>query len=120
MITITYNDHGFGKRLGALVRQIERPEALLAVLGRDAANQLRSHFRGKDRTPNQLGGKRTHFWRQVADSVQAPRLTNGGHAVVVSITHPAIAQKLKGGRIRAKRVSFLTIPVSPGSAWTHG
>ncbi|MBN8245886.1 MAG: hypothetical protein J0L84_00420 [Verrucomicrobia bacterium] len=113
MITVTFNDHGFGQRLPILLRQLQRPAALLAVLGRDAANQYRTHFRMKNRTPNKLGGKRTNFWRQVADSVQAPRLENGDQAVVISINHPAIAQKVMGGVIKPKRVKFLTIPVSP-------
>lgn len=113
VITITFDDHGFGKRLPVLLQQLQRPSALLAVLGRDAANQYRAHFRMKNRTPNKLGGKRTNFWRGVADSVQAPRLEGGGTAVVISIPHPSIAQKVKGGIIRPKRVKFLTIPVSP-------
>ncbi|MFO1461257.1 MAG: hypothetical protein U1G08_17875 [Verrucomicrobiota bacterium] len=114
MIAIRYNDHGFGERLPRLLAQLAEPTALLAILGREAGNRLRSHFRQKDRTePNKLGGQRTHFWRQVTDSVQAPRIAGNKQSVVVSITHPAIAQKVLGGVIRPKRVKFLTIPVAP-------
>lgn len=114
MITIAYNDHGFSERLPRLLAQLAEPTALLAILGREAGNRLRSHFRQKDRTePNKLGGNRTHFWRQVTDSVQAPRIAGNKRSVIVSITHPAIAQKVMGGTIRPKRVKFLTIPVAP-------
>ena len=114
MITIRYNDHGFSDRLPRLLAQLAEPTALLAILGREAGNRLRSHFRQKDRTePNKLGGARTHFWRQVTDSVQSPRIASNKTSVVVSVTHPAIAQKVMGGTIRPKRVKFLTIPVAP-------
>lgn len=114
MIAIRYDDHGFSQRLPILLAQLERPKALLSILGREAGNRLKSHFRQKDRTePNKLMGARQHFWRGVADSVQAPRLAAAGHSVTVSIPHPAIAQKVRGGTIRPKRVKFLTIPVSP-------
>lgn len=113
MITVTFNDHGFHNRLPVLFAHLRNPSVLMARLGRATANDLKSHFRTKNRTPNHLGGKRTNFWRQVADSVQNPQVSEGGHTVNVAINHPAIAQKLIGGEIRAKRVSFLTIPVSP-------
>lgn len=114
MITIAYNDHGFSQRLPILMGQLKHPTALLSILGREAGNRLKAHFRQKDRTePNKLGGKRQHFWRQVTDSVQAPRISGKGDQVTVSITHPAIAQKVMGGPIRPKRVKFLTIPVTP-------
>jgi len=114
MITVRVDDHGFGRRLPILLAKLQRPAALLAVLGRDANNQLKTHFRHKDRTePNKLGGNRQHFWRAVTDSVHAPRVSAKGDTVLIAITHPAIAQKVFGGLIRPKRVKYLTIPVSP-------
>jgi len=117
VITVTFNDHGFLERLPVLLSRVRNPSVLMARLGRATANNLKAHFRTKDKTPNRLGGKRTHYWRQVADSVQNPQVAEGGRTVSVSINHASIAQKLIGGEIRAKRVSFLTIPVSPDA---HG
>lgn len=86
--------------------------ALLAVLGRETRNKLRKHYLHKHATePNKLGGDRTGFWRSVAQSVQSP-VNLGTHAVSVGIAHPAIRQKVDGGRIVAKRARALTIPIS--------
>lgn len=113
MIAIQVNDPGVRQQIRNLLAQAKRPRAVLAAMGREGQQQLKRHFRGKERTePNRLGGRRTHFWRQVADSVQAP-LVRGDTAVTISINHPAIAQKVMGGTIHAKRAKLLTIPVSP-------
>ncbi|HTH49632.1 MAG TPA: hypothetical protein VMB21_19115 [Candidatus Limnocylindria bacterium] len=77
-------------------------------------NVLKAHFRAKDQNePNALGGERTHFWRAVMGTVQSPVVAANGRRVSVSINHPAIAQKVKGGRIVAKRGAALTIPIVP-------
>lgn len=88
------------------------------VGGRGVANLLRDHYFQLDRSlPNKLGGPRTHFWGQVARSVQNP-VTQGG-AAAVSINHVGLAQRLFGGIIRAGRsissatgklTQFLSIP----------
>lgn len=113
MIAVSINDPGVRQEIRNLLAQAKRPRAVLAAMGREGQQRLKRHFRGKDRTePNRLGGRRTHFWRQVVDSVQAPML-HGDTSVTISINHPAIAQKVFGGTIRAKRAKLLTIPVSP-------
>lgn len=113
MIAVSINDPGVRLKIRDLLTQAKRPRAVLAAMGREGQQQLKRHFRGKDRTEsNRLGGKRTHFWRQVADSVQAP-MVQGDTSVTISVNHPAIAQKVLGGTIRAKRAKMLTIPVSP-------
>lgn len=111
MITIQYDDHDLKGRLASLASRIANPRALLVAVGREGANQLKAHFRLKNQTPNKLGGPRQNFWNQVQRSVQAP-VTNESEAVI-SITHPAFAQKVFGGAIRAKRKKYLTIPVTP-------
>lgn len=81
----------------------------LKVAARGLANVARAHFDERDRTnPNRLGGKRTHFWRQVRRSVQAPVVR--GSEGIVGINHVGIGQKVKGGVIRPVRRKFLTIP----------
>lgn len=96
----------------ASVTSLRPDSALLKVLGRRAANDLKKHFRSRNARPNRLGGRRTNFWLEVARSVQSPVVV-GATSVRVDITHPAYAQKLHGGTIRAKRGKFLTIPIHP-------
>ncbi len=81
------------------------------VLGRAGANELKKHFRTKNKKPNKLGGTRTNFWSRVAESVQSPRSIPG--KVVIPVSHPAIAQKVFGGTITAKKSKNLAIPIDP-------
>lgn len=113
MITIDLNDQAFTTQIQALAVQLRNPNALTKVLGQEAAKHLKGHFRKKDKAqPNHLSPRRRHFWREVASGVQNPTVNSDGSAVVVSISHPAIAQKIRGGTIRAKRTRMLAIPVS--------
>lgn len=94
--------------LQALLRQVRGP-AGLKVAARGLSNVARDHFDDLDRTrPNRLGGRRTHFWRAVRRSVQAPAVR--GSAGVVGINHVGIRQRIEGGVIRPVRRKFLTIP----------
>jgi hypothetical protein len=100
-------------RLRRILAQAKNPRQILLAAGRAVANLLRKHYTERNAAnPNKLGGKRTNFWLQIKRGVQAP-VAKGANAVVVSITHPAIAQKVKGGTITPKRRKFLTIPVRP-------
>ena len=49
--------------------------------------------------PNKMGGVRTHFFAQVARSVQNPKTEHGRASI--SINHVGFAQRLLGGIIRA-------------------
>lgn len=92
--------------------QARRPEALLAIWGRELVNRLKAHFRAKDRQgPNRLSPRRAHYWLGVSRMVQSPQL-RGMKSVSVTVAHPSIAQKVFGGPIVAKRARALTIPVS--------
>lgn len=112
MIAVSYNRAGFAKEFAGVLRQAQRPEAVLMAAGRELSNQLRSHFRKKDREePNKLSPRREHFWLQVMRSVHNPEQT-GYNTVSVRVSDPRIAQKVFGGRIVAKRARALTIPVA--------
>lgn len=114
MIAIQIDDHDLPSKLATLSSKVRHPANIMRGVGREAANVLKRHFRQKDRrNPNRLSPRREHFWLQVMRSVQAPVLNASGNQVTVSITHPAIAHKVTGGTIRAKRVRNLTIPVDP-------
>lgn len=86
---------------------------ILRVAGRAAAQTTRKFYQLKNvQEPNQLGGKRTNFWADVARSVSQP-MPKGPNKVEIVVSHPDIAQKVLGGQILPKRSKFLTIPANP-------
>lgn len=116
-MNVIYNFDTNRAEFEALRGRVERPEALMKILGREGANRLKAHFRKKDREEpsalGQAGDRRQHFWLQIMRSVQNPELINAGTGVSITISDPRLAQKIFGGTIRAKRASMLTIPVTP-------
>lgn len=112
MITITLSDQGTTAELDRIAGQLRNPNALLKAVGRRGAEELRKHFRTRNQQGNKLGGRRSNFWRQVADSTNNP-VQDGPSRVRISISHPAFAQKVFGGTIKAKNAGALTIPVDP-------
>lgn len=115
MIGVKINSDGFKTKMGRVISEAKNPRAVMAGVGREGANRLRAHFRKKDQTDvNRLApDRREHFWRQVMNSVNAPVVSGDGHTVTILINHPAIAQKIFGGDITAKRVRNLAIPEEP-------
>lgn len=94
----------------AMAARARNPIPGLKIAGRALGNLLKTHYREKAQTPNKLGGERSYFWLQVGRGVNGPEQT-GKDTVSVSISHPAILQKIYGGIITAKRAKALTIPV---------
>lgn len=113
MLTITIAKDEVTPDLRKLLKLAARDGGLRAVMGRAGANELRKHFRARNRTPNKLGGKRQNFWSRVAQSVNSPR--DKGRKIVIPINHPAIAQKVFGGTIRASKAKNLAIPLVPAA-----
>ncbi len=72
-----------------------------------AADEVRSHLEKRDRKPNALGGRRTHYWNDAA--AQTFHEVKGDD-IRVGIDHPGAALHYHGGTIRPKRAKFLTIP----------
>jgi len=114
MITIRHDGPEFQVKAARIVGQARRPEAVMAVAGREGANLLRKHFLQKDRTDaNKLApDRREHLWQEIAHAVQAPIVDGAGNRVYISINHPVIAQKVFGGTITAKRGVDLSIPAT--------
>lgn len=96
--------------LAGLAKRVANPAPGLNIAARAVGNLLKKHFREKAQQPNKLGGERTFFWLAVAQGVNAPVQTSPT-SVQVSVTHPAINQKIYGGTITAKRAGALTIPL---------
>jgi hypothetical protein len=105
-------------RIQEKAREIGQADNVARVGARGVANFLRDWFFGLDRTrANHLGGARTHFYADVARSVQNPTVSGGVGSV--SINHVGLAQRWLGGTIRAgvgtssatgKPTRFLSIP----------
>lgn len=96
---------------------VKRPD-VRKVMGRAIGNALRRHFTTLDQErPNQLGGRRTHFYGQARRGVQQPELV-GGDGVKVEIDKLGIAQRYFGGTIEREDGGLLTIPVNP-AAYGH-
>lgn len=109
---VSFDDPRTFPPLLRLADGIKRPD-VRRVMGRAIGTTLRKHYTKLDRErPNQLGGKRTHFWGQVRRSVQQPMLV-GGDGVRVDTNHVGAAQRYFGGDIEAKPGKKLTIPVHP-------
>lgn len=103
------------RELGILFQKMQPGGGLGKVLGRAAAGVLRDHFRRRNEVPNKLGGARTNFWSAVAAGVQNPVVED--RAIVMAVSHPAIAQKVHGGPIVPRTRKNLSIPVH---AKAHG
>lgn len=101
--------------LRELVVKMAPGSALYLVMGRALANTLKAHFRALNLKGNKLGGKRTNFWTAVGSAVQNPVVAS--NEVSVAISHPAIRQKVYGGRIMPTKKKNLAIPVN---ALSHG
>ncbi len=102
MIRIAFNEAGFRSRFQALLEKAQNPTAMLLAVGRELANQLRSHFARKEREqPNKLSPRREHFWLQVRSSVNAPVQT-APNSISVNVSDPRIAQKRSRQRRRGR------------------
>jgi hypothetical protein len=113
VISIKPDTGGFQQRFDTILQRARRPRTILSAAGRATSELLKKHFQSKDRTNiNSLApDRRRRFWFEVEKSVQSPIVSDD--STLIHITHPAIAQKVFGGPIVAKRVKNLAIPVSP-------
>jgi hypothetical protein len=113
VIRVAANSNAARREFQSILARAKNPTAVLQGMGREAGNLLKKHFREKDRSEvNKLApGRRQHLWLEISRGVSAP-FNSGYNTVSISINHPAIAQKVFGGPIVAKRVRNLAIPQS--------
>lgn len=105
------------KATDALKEQLARcsPPAVGKAIREDMVSEVRGHLAGLDESrPNQLGGRRTHFYERAADSV-THELTDS--ELRISITERGMRQRFLGGTIRPMNAKWITIPVR---AEAHG
>ena len=111
MISLKFQDAAFQRDFGAIVVKTKNPRSILLNAGREVGNQLRKHFRQRDGdSPNHISSRRSHFWLDVAQSVNVPQL-EGQFSVSVTVSDPRFVQKVFGGPIRPKDKEALSIPV---------
>lgn len=116
MVSITVNGlESLAVALAGLEAALTHQDQLPAVWARAGVNVLKTHFRALDaQFPNKMGGRRTHFWESVGDTVQIPVV--GPASITIAITHPIIAHKAglgpAGGVIVPKAKKWLAIPVA--------
>ena len=111
MIQVQMNSAALQVSLGEILAQARRPRAMLYAAAGAVRKYLQVHFKDRDRTPNKLGGERTHFWLDVYRSTQLGEVTDSYSTVVIGDTR--FTQKVYGGRITAKNVRNLSIPLVP-------
>ncbi|HEY1170241.1 MAG TPA: hypothetical protein VGH19_02620 [Verrucomicrobiae bacterium] len=112
MIAIELNSDSTVGELRELLGKVRNPSGMLRAVATRAEGMLKAHFRSRDAgSANKLGGRRTNFWAQVEKTVVG-EVDEAGGTVRLGVSHPAFAQKLYGGVIRAKSARALTIPVT--------
>ena len=115
MITIKLEKDEVTPHLRRLLKEAETNSPLSRVLGRAASNELKKHFRERNKTGNKKGWKRSNFWTAVGASVQSPVSSPG--KIVIPITDVRLPLKVFGGTVRPTKGSKnLAIPIHPSVA----
>lgn len=108
-VKVTADAAGAQLFLVKITGELKRPKALNDALGRRLARELQGHFRARNGEPNKLGGRKTNFWKQVADATLMTRADERGAEVTVAESRFRI--HLFGGTIKPVKGKFLTIPM---------
>jgi len=120
MILLRIDSQQVTSRLEQLHRLAARPRPMVQAATRATRTLLQRHFREKDKTPNKLGGRRTHFWLDIMRSTQMGEVTD--NYGIVKIGDTRLSLHVRGGRVTAgKTISSktgvptraLSIPVAP-------
>jgi hypothetical protein len=90
------------------------PAQLHEIAGRAAFNLIVAHLRDRDRTPNRLGGDRTHYYSQAADGTH---MESDAQEATVTVSHVGFRLRLEGGTVLPVNAGALTIPIHPDA---HG
>lgn len=111
MITIRISGDRTKRLLERFRDQLAHPADMMAESATRVERKLRGHFSERDNKGNKLGGRRTHFWADIANSVAIGEVTDT--QATIEIGDARFGQKLRGGTIVAKTARMLTIPVDP-------
>jgi hypothetical protein len=89
------------------VKSVAAAKGLALVGARAVGSLVKEHLYGLDSQRHRYGN---HYYMQAGDSVASAIVPQGA---VVTITQIGFRQRLFGGTITAKNVTYLTIPVAP-------
>lgn len=95
-------------QIAKLAGALKSPRPLLAAAGKRVEVDLRAHFLRRNAQGNRQGWPRTNFWNRIRKSTALDHVND--QEAVVSVSDPAINQKLHGGTITPKRGKYLAIP----------
>jgi len=96
------------KRLNDLGRGGPAPQRMMKVAGKQLETDLRDHFTARNAEPNKQGWPKKNFWAGISRSTALASFSES--EAVVSVSEPAINQKVFGGTITPKRGRNLAIP----------
>lgn len=108
MLTINITEPAMPEELKSLPELLARPRPLLAAGGNQLASDLRDHFGERNEQPNKRGWPKKNFWAGIRSATALASVSDD--SAIVSISDPAINQKVFGGTITPKRGRMLAIP----------
>jgi hypothetical protein len=115
MNTVIHINDAATPGLERLLGRVERRRPLLAVLGRQLEASLRQHFLLREGEPNKRGWPKQHFWSRIRRATALSSVT--ATTATVTVTDPALAQKIHGGTIRPRPGrKFLALPLRAEAA----
>ena len=104
--TITLSDKAT-PLLAIVTDAIARGE-LNSAMARAGVNEIQSHlFKLDAERPNELGGRRTHFYSSAAKSTN---YASTADRILININQLGFRQRYEGGRIAPVKSKYLTIP----------
>lgn len=110
MLTINITEPAMPEELRRIPELLAHPKPLLAAGGQQLASDLRDHFGERDKQPNKMGWPSKHFWAGIRGATALASVSDD--SATVSISDPAINQKVYGGTITPKRGRMLAIPMN--------
>ena len=108
MLTINITEPEMPEELKRLPEFLANPKPLLAAGGKQLAGDLQDHFGIRNDQPNKRGWPKKNFWAGIRSATALAEVSDD--SATVSISDPAINQKVFGGTITPKRGKMLAIP----------
>lgn len=112
-VTITIHD-GATYALTKIADGLTNRRPLNAAVGKRGESELREHFRERNQEPNKKGWPKQDFWNRIRKATALSSVDESG--ATLTISDPAIAQKVHGGDIVPKEGKYLTIPAIAAAA----
>ncbi|HWM26595.1 MAG TPA: hypothetical protein VNP98_17390 [Chthoniobacterales bacterium] len=106
-VQIDVSEGAAGPHLRALIEHVTNRRPLNAALGKRGEVELREHFLERNQEPNKRGWPKQDFWNRIRKSTALSTVDASG--ATVTISDPAINQKVFGGDITPKEGKYLAI-----------